>query len=130
MITSLQCRKIVDDILFDSFGFYHYVSLEPLDITCTSFSFICLGNFVKYNMNRRFTFEATWWAGSNLNMSAKGALVYRRYSISLGSTQNRVVISSQDGPAYDEITNAYDESVEAGMQRIARHISMNLAGCS
>jgi len=55
MLAPSQCRGIVDDILFDSFGFYHYVCLKQPEIVCSKLDFSYLvENFVNLSDPRDF----------------------------------------------------------------------------
>lgn len=58
MITPAQCRKIVDDILFDSFGVYHYVFLEEPLILIGEYNFAFEAKFCRADVLRIYEFTA------------------------------------------------------------------------
>lgn len=56
MITPAQCKKIVDDILFDSFGVYHYVFLEEPIMLIGDHNFVFNAKFCREDALRIYDF--------------------------------------------------------------------------
>lgn len=58
MPSPTQCRKIIDDILFDSFGVYHYVFLDKPIILIGEYNFVFEATFGREDAPRNYNFAA------------------------------------------------------------------------